>query len=256
MFESMIESTDPSVRKSRSRWAFPVSVTVHAVVVTTIVGVSLLAAEVVRDPQVILDLVIAAAPPPPPPPPPPPAGSNEPQAQEEIQEPEQIIPEPETIVQPEIVPEVIETATPPDEETGGGVAGGVEGGVEGGVIGGVLGGVEGGVVGGVVGGTGTEPLIAGSGGVTMPELIESSKIKPEFPEMARLARSNGRVILQAIIRRDGTVADAEVLQCKPPSLGFAEAAIEAVLQWRYKPALQGTTAVDVYMTVVVDFTLQ
>jgi protein TonB len=100
------------------------------------------------------------------------------------------------------------------------------------------------------------PMIAGTEGVTLPVLLEQSKIKPEYPELARVARIEGRVILQAIVLKNGTVGELEVLTCNRPSMGFEEAAILAVGQWRYKPALQGSKPVDVYFTVRVDFELQ
>jgi protein TonB len=100
------------------------------------------------------------------------------------------------------------------------------------------------------------PLLAGTGGVTLPERLEESYIKPEYPELARVARIEGRVILQAIILKDGTVGEVEVLNCNRPNMGFEESAIGAVQQWRYKPAMQGDRPVDVYFTVRVDFDLQ
>jgi TonB family protein len=139
----------------------------------------------------------------------------------------------------------------------GGVAGGMEGGVEAGVAGGVPGGVVGGVVGGVSGGLpGLAPLQAGIGGVTYPELIPESRVQPRYPEIARKAKVAGRVILQAIVRRDGSVGDIQVLSSPGKRFGFDEAAIAAVRQWRYKPGLQNGKPVDVYWTVVVDFPLQ
>lgn len=101
----------------------------------------------------------------------------------------------------------------------------------------------------------TGPLIAGTGGVTNPVLIPESRVQPEYPELARVARVEGNVIIQAVIHKDGTVGEVEVLRCNRPSLGFEPAAIEAVKKWRYKPAMQGDRPVDVYFTVVVDFTL-
>ncbi len=99
------------------------------------------------------------------------------------------------------------------------------------------------------------PLLAGVGGVTEPVLIQETKIKPEFPELARAARIEGKVILQAIINKDGTVGDVTVLQCNRPGLGFEDEAIKGVKQWRWKPALQGDKPVDVFFTVVVEFSL-
>jgi len=102
----------------------------------------------------------------------------------------------------------------------------------------------------------TGPLIAGVGGVTVPELIPESKLKPIYPELARKAKIDGNVILQAIILKDGTVGDIQVLRCNRPNLGFEDAAVEAVRQWRYKPGTQSGKPVDVYLTVKVDFVLE
>lgn len=100
------------------------------------------------------------------------------------------------------------------------------------------------------------PLLAGAEGVTLPELIPESKIKPDYPELARVARIEGRVILQAIVLKDGTVGELEILSCNRPGMGFEESAVAAVAKWRYRPAMQGSKPVDVYFTVRVDFELQ
>ena len=51
------------------------------------------------------------------------------------------------------------------------------------------------------------------------------------------------------------MGDISVIRVNRPSLGFEESAILAVLQWRYEPALQNGKPVEVYFTVVVDFSL-
>jgi len=122
---------------------------------------------------------------------------------------------------------------------------------EGGVVGDdsvMLGGVDGGMLDG--------PLYAGIGGVTNPELILSTKKQPTYPESARKAKVSGQVILQVVVRKDGTVGDIQVLRSPGSKFGFDEAAIAAVKQWRYKPGLQNGKPVDVYFTIVVDFVLQ
>lgn len=101
-----------------------------------------------------------------------------------------------------------------------------------------------------------EPGRPGIDGVTIPVLIADSKVAPDYPELARASRNEGRVILEAVIRSDGTVAEVNVLQCTRPDLGFEEAAIDAIRQWRYEPARQYGVPVDVYFTVVVEFALQ
>jgi len=99
------------------------------------------------------------------------------------------------------------------------------------------------------------PLLAGVGDVTNPVLIPETKIDPEYPELARVARLEGNVILQAIIHADGTVGEVQVLRSNRPNMGFEEAAIGAVQQWRYEPALQNGKPVEVYFTVFVEFKL-
>jgi len=100
------------------------------------------------------------------------------------------------------------------------------------------------------------PLMAGVGDVTNPVRIEETYVQPEYPELARRARLEANVILQAIVYKDGTVGDITVLKCNRPNVGFEDAAINAVAQWRYQPATQGGKPVDVYFTIVVDFELQ
>jgi protein TonB len=101
----------------------------------------------------------------------------------------------------------------------------------------------------------TGPLLAGVGDVTNPVLIPESKIEPEYPELARVARLEGNVILQAVIHKDGSVGEVEVLRSNRPNMGFEDSAIAAVRQWRYEPALQNGRPVEVYFTVIVEFTL-
>jgi protein TonB len=100
------------------------------------------------------------------------------------------------------------------------------------------------------------PLLAGVGGVTNPNRIPESYVQPTYPELARKAKIEGKVFLQAVVTKTGQVAEVTLLRCNRPGLGFEESAIEAVKQWRYEPATQNGKPVDVFITVVVDFTLQ
>ena len=100
------------------------------------------------------------------------------------------------------------------------------------------------------------PLYAGIGGVTNPELVPGTKKNPSYPEIARKAKVSGQVVLQVVVRKDGTVGDIQVLRSPGSKYGFDEAAISTVKEWRYKPALQNRKPVDVYFTEVVDFVLK
>jgi protein TonB len=96
-------------------------------------------------------------------------------------------------------------------------------------------------------------MVAGFGGVSVPVLIEATRAQPRYPPAARQTRMEGQVVLQAVIFKDGTVGDIQVLKTPSEKFGFGEAAIKAVSQWRYRPALQSGRPVDVVMVIVVDF---
>jgi len=96
-------------------------------------------------------------------------------------------------------------------------------------------------------------VAAGEGGVTNPVSIRSSRVEPRFPGFAQGKRAYGRVVLGAVVRKDGTVGDIEVTQGAGGDCGFEASAIEAVRKWRYKPGTVDGRPVDVYFTIVVDF---
>ena len=99
-----------------------------------------------------------------------------------------------------------------------------------------------------------EEIIATTG-FRGPTLIH--KREPEYPESAKAERVEGSLIVEAIIRADGTVGVVEILECSRPLMGFEEATIEAVSQWSYQPArwLSNGEPLDVYFYVFVDFKL-
>jgi protein TonB len=76
---------------------------------------------------------------------------------------------------------------------------------------------------------------------------------PVYPELARKAGLEGQVFVQFVVGRDGRVREATVIRGHEI---FRQAAIDAVLQWVYKPAIQNDKPVSVRMTVPVKFTLQ
>ncbi len=97
------------------------------------------------------------------------------------------------------------------------------------------------------------PLIPGIGGVTQPVLIPSSRVEPAYPPLARRARVGGTVVLQAVIKRDGSVGELQVLKAPKGHYGFGEAAINAVSRWRYRPAQKSGRPVDAFITVKIGF---
>jgi protein TonB len=78
------------------------------------------------------------------------------------------------------------------------------------------------------------------------------QVNPVYPPIAKIARIQGIVELHAIIGRDGSIENLQVVS-GPPSL--VEAAQNAVRQWRYKPTYLGGQPVEVETTITVRFTL-
>jgi TonB family protein len=78
--------------------------------------------------------------------------------------------------------------------------------------------------------------------------------QPGYTEEARQARIQGIVILQAIIDVAGNVTNVRVLKGLPE--GLAEAAVETVGTWRFKPATLEGKPVPVYYNFTVNFSLQ
>lgn len=95
---------------------------------------------------------------------------------------------------------------------------------------------------------GQEPYRVG-GDVTAPVKIAGAA--PGYTELARRARINGVVILEATIERDGSVGRTRVLKSLP--FGLDTQAREAVATWRFEPARRQGRPVAVYTTLTVKF---
>jgi hypothetical protein len=108
-----------------------------------------------------------------------------------------------------------------------------------------------------------------------PELIPESRIDPAYPEQWRELHLGARVILQGVVKKNGTVQEIRSLktdlwvvegcesgdstpgkQAAPPQAAhdFQLAASRAVKRWRYHPGQMNDVPVDVYFTIIVDFT--
>jgi protein TonB len=87
-----------------------------------------------------------------------------------------------------------------------------------------------------------------SSGVSAGNLI--APIRPEYPEIARMTRTEGTVVVNAIISRTGSIESARVLS-GPPMLQAA--ALAAVRQARYRPFLLNGQATEVQTTVTIVF---
>jgi protein TonB len=194
-----------------------------------------------------LQATLLVAPPPPPPPPPPPAAA-----------PIQHVVKVQTDIvngqlrTPTKIPEKVQMikedeAPPPMMATG--VVGGVPGGVPGGQMGGVLGSIISSTS-APVPKVATPQRVRVSGGVTAGLLTK--RIQPTYPPLARTARIQGKVLLQAQISKSGDIQNLQVISGHPMLI---QSALDAVKQWKYRPYMLNGEAVEVDTTIEVNFTL-
>jgi len=78
------------------------------------------------------------------------------------------------------------------------------------------------------------------------------RVQPQYPALARQARVQGIVVLRAMISREGRIENLQVVS-GPPLL--VKSAIDAVLQWRYRPYYLNNEPVEVETQVTLTFTL-
>ena len=76
--------------------------------------------------------------------------------------------------------------------------------------------------------------------------------RPTYPDVARAARAQGIVIVDATIGLDGKVVDAKVVRSIPL---LDAAALDAVKRWEFEPTLLNGKPVSVIVTVAVQFSL-
>jgi protein TonB len=243
MFEdSLIESGGRL--KTKRGWTSMLSFAIQIGIIGIMVLIPLIFTEALPKTQLMTFLV---APPPPPPPPPPAAAPVHvvKQIQTDIVNGELRTP---TKI-PQKVQMIKEDEAPPPSMAAAGVVGGVPGGVPGGQMGGIIGGIVSSTP-MAVPKVATPQRVRVSSGVSTGLLVR--RVNPNYPPLARQARIQGQVILQAEISKTGDIQNLRLISGHPM---LAPAAIDAVKQWKYKPYLLNGEPVEVETTVQVNFTL-
>jgi periplasmic protein TonB len=244
MFEDSLIESGGRLKTKRGATTM-VSFIFQLVLVGILVLIPLLFTEALPKQQLMTFLV---APPPPPPPPPPPAAAPVKivkQIQSDLNNGQLRTP---TKI-PEKVQMIKEEEAPPPSMASGGVVGGVPGGVPGGQMGGVIGGIISSTPVAVPKAV-TPQRVRVSAGVQQGLLIK--KVQPPYPPLARQARIQGNVVLQALISKDGSIENLRLISGHPM---LAPAALEAVKQWRYKPYFLNGEPVEVETQITVIFSL-
>jgi TonB family protein len=112
-------------------------------------------------------------------------------------------------------------------------------------------GTGGGIGPGSGGGTGGGPFQPGAG-IDPPTLVR--EVKASYTDEARRRAIEGDVVLEIVVRQDGTVGDVRVRHSL--GAGLEQKAIEAVRQWKFNPARRHGAAVDVVVDVSVEFKMR
>lgn len=243
MFEDSLIESGGKLRTKRGATTV-ISFVLQVGLIGVLVLIPLLFTEALPKTQLMTFLV---APPPPPPPPPPPAAA-----------PVKVVKIQTDIINgqlrtptkiPEKVQMIKEEEAPPPVTSMAGVVGGVPGGVPGGQMGGVIGGIISSTP-VAVPKVATPQRVRVSQGVTQGLLIR--KIQPPYPPLARQARIQGQVVLQAEISKGGDIENLRLISGHPM---LAPAAIEAVKQWKYRPYILNGEPVEVETQITVIFSL-
>jgi protein TonB len=251
MFEQTFVGGEDPARKGTSLF---ISFTLQTLLVIVAIIIPLIFTDTLPKTQLTSFLV---APPPPPPPPPPPAATPPPKVVKVV--PRQF--DAGRLLAPKQIPK--EIANIKEEELPPVASVGVVGGVPGGVPGGAVGGVIGGIIGSVPSAAPPPPppvkeapkpatpkQIRVGGNVQAAKLVR--QVKPVYPPLAKQARIQGTVRFQAIIAKDGTIQNLQLVSGHPL---LVTAAREAVMQWVYQPTLLNGEPVEVVTTIDVNFTL-
>src|ERR1700726_3811441 len=240
MFEDMVISR-PNPQKTNKPWTVVVSMIAQTIFLAILILIPLIYTEAL--PKTMMATMLTAPPPPPPPPPPPV------QTQVVHVKPQVHLMDAGKLVQPKVIPKDIKIIKEDAPDMSG---------MQGGVVGGVAGGQMGGVIGGVIGGVGTAPpppkptqqRIRQGGQVQAAKL--TNKVTPMYPPLARQTRISGTVRLHAIIAKNGTVEQLEVISGHPL---LVQGALDAVRQWKYQATTLNGEAVEVDTTIDVIFSL-
>ena len=204
--------SSPNPKKTNKPWTVVLSMIFQVAFLAVLILIPLIYTEAL--PKTMMATLLVAPPPPPPPPPPP-------IAQIVHVKPQVHLMDAGKLVTPKVIPKDIKIIKEDAPDMSG---------MQGGVVGGVAGGQMGGVIGGVIGGVGAAP-------------------PPPKPTQTRIS---GTVRLHAIIAKNGTVEQLEVISGHPL---LVQAALDAVRQWRYQATTLNGEPVEVDTTIDVIFSL-
>lgn len=91
-------------------------------------------------------------------------------------------------------------------------------------------------------------------GVMMPRVL--AEVKPSYTADAMRAKIQGVVMVEAVVREDGSVGQVQVTRSLDPTFGLDQEAIKAVRRWRFAPGTRFGQPVPVLVEIELTFTLR
>ena len=89
-------------------------------------------------------------------------------------------------------------------------------------------------------------------GVTTPRLLK--EVKPQYSARAMQEKVEGEVVMECVVKADGTVGDKKVVKSLDPDLD--QAALDAAARWVFEPGTRDGKPVNVLVTITMAFTLK
>ena len=86
-----------------------------------------------------------------------------------------------------------------------------------------------------------------------PQPLPDFSPHPEMPEMARIAKMTGKVIIQVYVDKKGEVKKYKIVKEEPKELGFGEAVEKVISKWKFTPAVQQGHPVGVWIAIPFNF---
>jgi len=103
------------------------------------------------------------------------------------------------------------------------------------------------------GGTGGGVYRPGNG-VTLPTILR--EVKPQYTSDAMRAKIQGVVLVECVVRPDGSVSDVQVVRSLDSTFGLDNEAVKAAKQWRFRPGTRLGEPVSVLVSIELTFTLR
>lgn len=90
-------------------------------------------------------------------------------------------------------------------------------------------------------------------GVSLPRIVHDAR--PNYTSEAMRAKIEGSIVLECLVKPDGTVGDVHVIRSLDAKFGLDQEAIKSAKQWRFEPGRKDGAAVPVWITIEMAFGL-